>query len=124
MSAKAESKPRAAFLEEFPGASDPLAVAMLYNRNVMATWCWEAAHALHELGRSVILIAAADVPLPGTPEVEVVRVDMAGKPAERGRQAWDRAQNLLFGLHLAARSWLPSNPQPSSGDLATSSGVK
>src|ERR1035441_795773 len=60
---------------QFPRASDPLVVAMLYNRNGMAAWCWEAAHALHEQGRSVILIASADVPLPGIPEVEVVRVD-------------------------------------------------
>jgi hypothetical protein len=73
----------------------------------MATWCWEATHALHELGRSVILIAAADAPLPGTPEVEVVRVDMAGKPADKGRQAWDRA-NSLFSRPAFGRSILAS----------------
>ena len=83
MSAKAESNPRAASLDQFPRASDPLVVAMLYNRNGMAAWCWEAAHALHEQGRSVILIASADVPLPGIPEVEVVRVDIADKPAKQ-----------------------------------------
>jgi glycosyltransferase involved in cell wall biosynthesis len=58
-------------------SSDPLVVALLYNQNGMASWCWEAAHAVHELGRSVLLIAALDVPLPGTPEVEVVRIDVS-----------------------------------------------
>jgi hypothetical protein len=35
------------------------------------------------LGRNVLLIAAKDVPLPGTPEVEVVRIDVAGGCALR-----------------------------------------
>jgi hypothetical protein len=47
----------------------------------MATWCWEAAHALHELGQKVLLVAAPDVPLPGIPEVEVLRIDIPCKPA-------------------------------------------
>ena len=64
-------------------SSAPLAVALLYNQNGMASWCWEAAHALHELGRNVLLIAANDVPLPGSPEVEVVRIDVAGRSAQR-----------------------------------------
>jgi hypothetical protein len=33
-------------------------VAYLYNDNGMASWCWEAAHALHELGQPVLLICA------------------------------------------------------------------
>jgi len=45
----------------------------------MASWCWEAAHALHELGKDVILIATPDTPLPGTPEVEVIRLDIDGE---------------------------------------------
>ena len=83
MSAAQDGNLQRRAFRQFSGASDPLAVAMLYNRNGMATWCWEAAHALHELGRSVILIASADAPLPGTPEVEVVRIDMADKPDEQ-----------------------------------------
>jgi hypothetical protein len=67
----------------FPSARETLVVAMLYNRNGMAAWCWEAAHALHEQGRSVILIATPDAPLFGTPEVEVVRVDVADRSAEQ-----------------------------------------
>jgi hypothetical protein len=83
MSLATESDSQEALLQQPARVPDPLVVAMLYNRNGMATWCWEATHALHELGRSVILIAAADVPLPGTPEVEVVRIDIADKPAEQ-----------------------------------------
>jgi glycosyltransferase involved in cell wall biosynthesis len=64
-------------------SSAPLAVALLYNQNGMASWCWEAAHALQELGRNVLLIAALDVPLPGTPAVEVLRIDVAGRSAQR-----------------------------------------
>jgi len=56
------------------GPSDLLVVAWLYNTNGMATWCWEAAHALHELGHNVLLIAAPDTPLPGVPSVEVLRI--------------------------------------------------
>jgi hypothetical protein len=64
----------------------------------MATWCWEAAHALHELGRSVLLIAARGVPLPGTPEVEVIRIDVS-TGSDRQRKGIGRvlsaANNLL-----------------------------
>jgi glycosyltransferase involved in cell wall biosynthesis len=87
----------------------------------MGTWCWEAAHALHELGRSVILIAAADGPLPGTPEVEVVRVDIKERPAERGgwiRRSFSTLRNyvsagpdgMLKKIHknLAARGVSPA----------------
>jgi len=87
---------------QFSGAPDPLAVAMLYNRNGMATWCWEAAHALHELGRSAILIAAADAPLPGSQEVEVVRINEADKPVG---QHYEIAKALS-----AARSRLSAGP--------------
>jgi hypothetical protein len=79
---------------------------MPFDRNGMAAWCWEAAHALHELGRSVILIAAADASLPGTPKVEVVRVDMEGEPGDKERQAWDRARSQFsrqaFGRSILA----------------------
>ncbi len=81
-----------------PASSHPLVVALLYNQNGMASWCWEAAHALHELGQSVLLIAALDVPLPGTPEVEVVRIDVSAGYVRRrvgiGR-ALSAAGNLL-----------------------------
>ncbi len=79
-------------------SSDPLVVALLYNQNGMASWCWEAAHALHELGRNVLLIAALDVGLPGTPEVEVVRIDIAGRFAQRRigiGKAFSAAASLL-----------------------------
>jgi hypothetical protein len=63
--------------------SDPIVVARLYNRNGMASWCWEAAHAIRCQGRNVLLIADPDTPLPGSPEVEVVRIDLAGSSVPR-----------------------------------------
>lgn len=48
-------------------------VAYLYNNNGMASWCWEAAHALHEMGQPVLLVCSNEVELPGTPVVEVLR---------------------------------------------------
>jgi glycosyltransferase involved in cell wall biosynthesis len=102
-------------------SSNPLVVALLYNQNGMASWCWEAAHALHELGRSVLLVAALDVPLPGTPEVEVVRIDIAARSAQRRigiGKALSSARSLLGAgpdgllqrIHadLAARGVQPS----------------
>jgi glycosyltransferase involved in cell wall biosynthesis len=61
-------------------SQSPIAVAYLYNTNGMATWCWEAAHALHELGRKVILFASVGALLPGTPAVEIVRIAPASAP--------------------------------------------
>jgi len=46
----------------------------------MATWCWEAAHALYELGERVILVASTGVALPGKPAVEVITIDVTEKP--------------------------------------------
>jgi glycosyltransferase involved in cell wall biosynthesis len=48
-------------------------VAYLYNNNGMASWCWEAAHALHEMPQPVLLVCSNEVELPGTPVVEVLR---------------------------------------------------
>ena len=65
------------------GSYNPVVVAWLYNKNGMAAWCWEAAHALHELGHSVILVASIDADLPGNPAFEVLRIDSPDKPARR-----------------------------------------
>lgn len=62
-------------IPQYSGSSGPLVVAWLYNTNGMATWCWEAAHSLHELGHNVLLVAAPGAPLPGTPAVEVFTID-------------------------------------------------
>jgi len=68
-----------------PGsASDLLVVAWLYNTTGLGTWCWEAAHALQELGQNVILIAAQNVQLPGIPAVEVARIGLAKTPILAG----------------------------------------
>lgn len=66
-------------------ASGPLVVALLYNWNGMAAWCWEAAHALKEQGRDVLLVAAEGLALPATAEVEVLRVDPSPTPSSHPR---------------------------------------
>jgi len=48
-------------------------VAYLYNNNGMASWCWEAAHALYEAHQPVLLVCSNEVKLPGTPAVEIMR---------------------------------------------------
>lgn len=50
-----------------------LVVAYLYNNNGMASWCWEAAHAVHELHQPVLLVCSNEVELPGIRCVEVLR---------------------------------------------------
>lgn len=50
-----------------------LVVAYLSTMNGMASWCWEAAHALAEAGQPVLLVCDAEVSLPATPGVEVLR---------------------------------------------------
>jgi len=50
----------------------------------------------------VILVASTDVPLPGIPEVEVVRIDMADKPAQ--------PQGAIVKALSAARSCLSAGP--------------
>ena len=100
MSTVTENNPRQAVPFPTPSASGLLVVAWLYNTNGMATWCWEAAHALHELGQNVLLVAAPDVPLPGIPAVEVVRIDQPGRHASQ-RNRFMKAFSTVMG-HLAA----------------------
>lgn len=58
----------------------PIVVAYLYNTNGMATWCWEAAHALHELGHEVILCVSTETTLPGVPKVRILHIDKQSEP--------------------------------------------
>lgn len=58
-------------------------VAYLYNNNGMASWCWEAAHALHEAQQTVLLVCSDEVELPGTPDVEIMRFN----PSSEGQQS-------------------------------------
>jgi len=54
----------------------PLVVAYLYNTNGMASWCWEAAHALAEAGREVVLVHSSTVTLPpAAPGVRLICFD-------------------------------------------------
>ncbi|HEY2584251.1 MAG TPA: glycosyltransferase family 4 protein [Tepidisphaeraceae bacterium] len=50
-------------------------VAYLCNTNGMASWCWEAAHALAEQGEAVLLVCSHAAPLPGPSAVPVLRFD-------------------------------------------------
>jgi glycosyltransferase involved in cell wall biosynthesis len=68
----------------------------------MATWCWEAAHALHELGENVLLVAAPDAALPGTPAFEVMRIDVPKTHAP--------PQNAFMKTVSTARSHLAAGP--------------
>jgi glycosyltransferase involved in cell wall biosynthesis len=76
---------------------EPIVVAFLYSSNGMGSWCWEAAHALQELGRSVLLVAAPDTPLPGIPAVEVVRIKLQGRS---GKQRSGIAKTVSTAAHL------------------------
>ena len=50
-------------------------VGYLYNKNGMATWCIEAALALHQAGEEVILIKSSDIILPESYPVKVIDFD-------------------------------------------------
>lgn len=60
-------------------------VAYLYSNNGMGSWCWEAAHALHEAHQPVLLICSNEVNLPGSPAVEIVRFNSVLE--EKSRQS-------------------------------------
>jgi hypothetical protein len=96
-----------------------LVVAYLYNNNGMASWCWEAAHALHEAGQQVLLVCAPDVKLPGKPEVEIMRFGLERKKGirrilARGFRDLERlrgkSSGFVFNLHsrLRAEGFSPS----------------
>jgi hypothetical protein len=87
----------------------------------MATWCWEAAHALHEMGQNVVLVAGPEVSLPGSPSVEVIRIAIQDRPACRpgrlGKAVLTARSLLAAGLDgslqqihsvLAARGMMPA----------------
>jgi glycosyltransferase involved in cell wall biosynthesis len=122
MSSAEASKTQDPTIARSPASPDPLVVALLYNQNGMASWCWEAAHALHELGRSVLLIAALDVSLPGTPEVEVVRIDVSARSGRRRNgigRALNAADNLLAAgpdglLHRIHKELLARGVRPAA----------
>ncbi len=86
MSAMSDNDRSDVLSQRAAGPSDPIVVALLYNTNGMATWCWEGAHALLESGRRVILIAGSDTPLPGTSSVEIIRIAIPERlPSHRSR---------------------------------------
>ncbi len=73
-------------------------IANLANYNGMASWCWEAAHALHEIGQPVVLVCSEDIQLPGESQVTVVRFtpewDVPKLPKTLSERFWNEAKNL------------------------------
>lgn len=51
-------------------------VAYLYNNNGMASWCWEAAHALATYEQPVLLICSPHVELPGETDLPILRFEL------------------------------------------------
>ena len=100
MTTAAEESPRQTAVLPSKSPCDLLVVAWLYNTNGMATWCWEAAHALHELGHNVILVAAPDTPLPGVPSVEVIRISEPDDHVSRRSRGMKALHTV--SRHLAA----------------------
>src|SRR5690348_11536097 len=82
-------------------------VAYLWNTNGMASWCWEAAHALAEQGEPVLLVCSRSASLPGPPAVPVMRFDApqaasvgpVGKVARELRRLSTRPDAFLPALH-------------------------
>lgn len=78
-----------------------IVVAWLYNTNGMASWCWEAAHALAEAGKDVLLICRPGQELPGVPRVEVLRFEAPRKPKA------SKVHALFEGVSCRPRVFLP-----------------
>jgi len=76
-------------------------VAYIGSINGMASWCWEAAHALHELGEEVLLVCAKDIKIPDQPAVEVLRFE----PPPRATPS-----NVLLRKVHSAQSLLDQRP--------------
>jgi glycosyltransferase involved in cell wall biosynthesis len=81
-------------------------VAYLWNTNGMASWCWEAAHALAEQGEPVLLVCCRSAQLPGPTDIPVLRFDApqadvgtAGKIARELRRLSTRPDGFLPALH-------------------------
>lgn len=93
-----------------------IVVAYLYNTNGMASWCWEAAHALAEAGESVALVCDLGVEIPETTNVNIIRfappqpVSQANKVlSELGRLS-SRSSGFAYYLHhhLQSLGLMPS----------------
>ena len=80
-------------------------VAYLYNTNGMASWCWEAAHALAESGQEVVLICAPDAAIPDTTLVKIVRFALpkstlhGNKISREFGRLSDKSSGFVFALH-------------------------
>lgn len=81
-------------------------VVYLWNNNGMASWCWEASHALFERGESVLLVCSSSAPLPGPTTIPLLRFDATtrklgvfGKIVREMRRLSTRPTSLLSELH-------------------------
>lgn len=64
-------------------------MAYLYSNNGMASWCWEAAHALHELNQQVLLVCSGDAQIPASSAVPIFRFDHDAK----------NSHSFIYNLH-------------------------
>ena len=80
-------------------------VAYLYNTNGMASWCWEAAHALAEAGESVTLVCAPNVDIPATGAINVLRfappevIASGNKISREFRRLSGKSSEFVYHLH-------------------------
>ena len=84
-----------------------LIVAYLYNTNGMASWCWEAAHALYEAQQPVVLVCSQAVQLPEDSPVRIIRFDppipnrggLAYKISQELRRLSPQSSGFVWELH-------------------------
>ncbi len=83
-------------------------VGVIFNNNGMATWCWEAAHALASSGDDVTLVATEDAPLPGVPGpgVRVYRVPRHPRPRGVGAKLRTEIARLSIRPDTVMRSFV------------------
>lgn len=104
-------------------------VAWLANYNGMASWCWEAAHALHEAGHPVLLVCSDEVTLPGLPSIPIFRFtppsSKVSPQRSLGKKIYDRLSDLSDRpsdlLPLLHQSLLQNNITPTAYFLNTTS---
>ena len=83
-----------------------IVVAYLYNTNGMASWCWEAAHALAESGRDVTLVCSTDVEVAETTSVHIVRFTppeaktQSNKVVRELARLSSKPSGFVYHLHL------------------------
>ena len=94
-------------------------VGVIFNNNGMATWCWEAAHALAAAGDDVTLLALDGVVLPGEPHAAITLHRVS--PARRRRGFIDKVIGEF--ARLSTRPDPVMRPFVTAGQAATANPV-